>query len=461
MSLNLSDFSRRRFCRTLVAAAGAGLIGNEASGQEPGQRPVPCKDVMVLNPRTRVPVGFIVDDSTCLVNLNKFAMPQFNHVFNGQRKEYLRDWKSWPSEIPDKFVRKFGEWSAENGVKGKYSIVPYPACVGRLDRMIPGWSPQELQASLELVRTLMLPNWDIHPEMASHTRVIDLKTGQPYEEFSTRFMENWDWTTGRSADEIGSYMAYCLQILKNVGLPCEGITTPGGFGNKARPQLAQASFESVRSVFKAEVPHYFRDLISEGFTSVAPLVQNARDLDTDDPKCVVHTIGCTGDWTGGWDNIEPVGADAFITPDLQSGRMVQVITREQPAIMMGHWTGIYWNGEEKGFNVLKEVVRRLHSRFDNLIWMKLSTLARYWAAKELTTITREGASVRFKAPWACPDFTVEIPAPAGKPPQLAGKPLQEATSEKALNSGNWVRRGADRMVVCFDLPKGASNITFF
>ena len=71
-------------------------------------------------------------------------------------------------------MRRFGTWCAEHGVKGKYSIVPYPACVGRLDRGLPGWSRRELDDSLALVRTLMLPNWDIHPEMVTHTRVIDL-----------------------------------------------------------------------------------------------------------------------------------------------------------------------------------------------------------------------------------------------------------------------------------------------
>jgi hypothetical protein len=35
-----------------------------------------------------------------------------------------------PLEIPDDFVTKFGEWCAERGIKGKYSVVPYPACVG-------------------------------------------------------------------------------------------------------------------------------------------------------------------------------------------------------------------------------------------------------------------------------------------------------------------------------------------
>jgi len=451
-------FSRRRFCQAAVAA-GTGLMVSELPGQEAGQRPVACKDVTVLNPRNRVPVGLIVDDSTCLVNLNKFAVPQFDHVYGGQRKEYQRDWKSWPDEIPDAFVRKFGEWCAEHGVKGKYSIVPYPACVGRLDRQIPGWSQKELQQSIELVKTLMMPNWDIHPEMVTHTRIIDLKTGHPYEEFTPKFMENWDWTTGRSADEIAAYMEYALTILKHIGLPCEGVTTPGGFGNRARPQLAQASFESVRSVFKTEVPHYFRDLHDKGDASVAPIVQNARDLDSDDPKCVVSIIGCTGDWTGGWDNVEPVGTDAFITADLKSGRMVDVITRGEPAMIVCHWTGIHWNGEEKGFKVFQEVVKRLHARFDNLLWMKLSTLARYWAAKECTAITKTNAGIEFKAPWACQDFTVEFAAPAGRAVKFGEKPLEEAKSVAALKSGTWTRHDKN-IIACVDLPKGKSSLAF-
>jgi len=39
---------------------------------------------------------------------------------------------------------------------------------------------------------------------------------------------------------------------------------------------------------------------------------------------VVSILGCTGDWTGGWDNTPPGGVDKFITEDLQKGRMVDV-----------------------------------------------------------------------------------------------------------------------------------------
>ena len=63
--------SRRAFLR-LAASAGA-----SAFAQVPGERPAKAEGVEVINPRGRVPVGLIIDDSTCLVNLNRFAMPQF------------------------------------------------------------------------------------------------------------------------------------------------------------------------------------------------------------------------------------------------------------------------------------------------------------------------------------------------------------------------------------------------
>jgi hypothetical protein len=453
--------TRREFFARLAAGGLAVAGGVRLAAQDAGERPARAADVTVLNPRGRVPVGLIIDDSTCLVNLNRFAMPQFDEAHGGRNPVYHRNWREWPAEIPDAFVRKFGEWCVAHGVKGKYSVVPYPACVGRLDRLLPGWTARELRDSLELVRTLLMPNWDIHPEMVTHTRVVDLRIGHPHPDTSLRFMENWDWTTGKSGDEIAAYQAYALRILKNIGLPCEGVTTPGGYGNRARPQLAQATLESVRDVFGAEIPHYFRDLFDEGTESVAPRVELASGLDGPDPRCVVSILGCTGDWTGGWDNTPPEGADRFITADLQHGRMVDVIQRGEPALMVCHWTGIYWNGQELGFQVFREVVRRLHARFDHLLWMKLSEVARYWAARELTRIERDGSRIKLRAPFACPDFTLRWPAPRNARPLLRGADsvgeLAEVNQPLRLEPGKWLRQG-DEVTACFALPKGASQL---
>ncbi|MBN2270016.1 MAG: twin-arginine translocation signal domain-containing protein, partial [Sedimentisphaerales bacterium] len=296
------EMTRRDFVKAAAIAAGGAVLLNSRPlhAQPKGERPYQSGDVEVLNPQNRVPMSFIIDDSTCLVNLAYFGIPQFAEVWPNN---YKQDWRKLPREIPDSFVRKFGEWCREHGIKGKYSIVPYPACVGRLDRGLPGWTRKELDDSIKLVRELMMPDWDIHPEMVTHTRVIDTKTGQPYPEWSEKFMENWGWSQDKSAEVLTDYMSYGLQILKNIGLDCEGITTPGGFGGQNRDNLAKATLQSCRDVFKAEIPHYFRDLFTDD-RSVAPLVQYASGLDSDDPKCVVSIIGCTGDWFGGWDGLE-------------------------------------------------------------------------------------------------------------------------------------------------------------
>ena len=63
-------------------------------------------------------------------------------------------------------------------------------------------------------------------------------------------MWNWRWTDGKSVDELADDMTYALRVLKNAGLDCEGITTPGGFGNRALPELSQATLESYREVYR-------------------------------------------------------------------------------------------------------------------------------------------------------------------------------------------------------------------
>ncbi|MHC4430381.1 MAG: hypothetical protein ACYTBS_00940 [Planctomycetota bacterium] len=453
---------RRDFLqKTAAAALGAGsaMYAAAATGQPKGERPTISSDVTVLNPQNRVPMSFIIDDSTCLVNMAHFGIPHFATAWPDR---YKQDWRSLPREIPDSFVREFGQWCREHGVKGKYSIVPYPACVGWLDRCLPGWSQKELDDSLKLVRDFMLDDWDIHREMISHTWVIDTKTGRPYPEQTGHYIENTGsgWSRDKSVDEMADYMAYALRILKNVGLPCEGITTPGGFGSQNRPNLAKGTLEACRDVFDAEIPHYFRDLFTDE-RSVAPLVQYASGLDGDNPKCVVSIIGCTGDWFGGWDGLNAGSVDRFITEDLKGGRLPQVIDKGEPAILVCHWPGIYYNGDQIGFNIFKEVVRRTSARYENLIWMKNSEIARYWAAKELTRIEKQGRRITFNAPFATTRFTVRTKARETASPRLTvgteRVELRRVRAPLQLKSQSWHADGPE-VTVCFDLPKGKSTL---
>lgn len=441
--------NRREFVKT-TSRAGIAMILTPPSELLNKNQP----KVKVVNPRNRVPVSLIIDDSTCLVNMAHFGIPQFAEVFP---ENYKQDWRKLPREIPDSFVREFGEWSLDNGVKGKYSVVPYPACTGWVNRFIPGWSKRELEDSLNLIREIILPNWDIHPEMVSHTRVIDIKTGKPFEQATPEFMENWEWSQNKSADELGEYQSYALQILKDAGLPCEGITTPGGYGSRNPENLAISSFQAVRDVYGAEIPHYFRDLYTEKNKSVAPRVIFPSGHNSNRSNCVVSIVGCTGDWFGGWDGLVAGDADKFITEDLQKGRMVEVIDSGEPAIMVCHWPGIYFNGEKTGFNIFKKVVKRLNQKYNHLTWMKLSEIARYWAAKETTAIHISGDSVKLNAAYDCDDFTLEIEPAIDAVRIKNGSPLQKVQHVNNIKP-NTFYTGNTGSTLCFNLKKGEMDL---
>ena len=470
--------SRRSFLRT-AALSSAGstlpLAAWSATAPQAGERPQQDKGVTVLNPwGGRVPASFIIDDSTCLVNMAYYGLPQFMEAWPGHRKKFRdTDWKSWPQEIPDSFVRKFGTWCRENGVKGKYSIVPFPACVGWVDRVMPGWSRQELRASLKLVREFMMPDWDIHSEMITHTRVIDLKTGRPLEQKAdgTYWMENGGWTGERSTDEIANYIAYSLRMLKNVDLPCEGFTTPGGFGNPRQDRLSQAGLQAVKSVFGTEVPHYFKYVVDKG-TKTEPRVEFAKGLRGPSPECMVNIPSCTGDWFGGWTGIdygdEAAGVDRLITADGKGGRMVEVIEAGAPAAMLCHWPGMYCNGTEVGYRIFQGAVKRVNARYgERVIWMKLTEMARYWAAKELTEIKREGDGViQIRAPFSAPGFTLRIETKRnGVPKVVEGGTKSEIRFRDPKSTKVTLGEGEGRLVkggveMCFGLSKGTSRVVW-
>lgn len=415
----------------------------------------------VLNPRARVPLSFIIDDSTCLVNMGHFCMPQFAEAWP-EREIYKQTWREWPREIPDAFVREFGEWCASQGVKGKYSIVPYPACVGWLDRTLPGWSKQDLDSSLAVVRDLMMPNWDIHPEMITHTRVIDLKTGRPLAEANSATMENSYPQTDVSTDYLTEYLAYALRILKNCGLECEGITTPGGFGNRVKDKLPIAVGQAVRDVYGSELPHYFK-YVKSGDESTVPTLEYSGEKVVS--NLTVNVPAGTGDWFGSWEGSRVSEPDRYCTVDASSGRMVDLIERGEPAVMLCHWPGMYCNGDKSGFKAFQRVVMSIANRFgQQTIWMKVSEIGRYWAAKELTRFTRPNKqTVVIDSPLSCNDFTVAIDGTAVEQTPVVvhaedRSTLREVNRLADLVSGSFHRNG-DRLTVCLDLKKGRSSLT--
>jgi len=141
--------------------------------------------------------------------------------------------------------------------------------------------------------------------------------------------------------------------------------------------------------------------------------------------------------------------------------MVEVIESGEPAIIVCHWPGVYFNGDKTGFNILRQVKKRLDQKYDNLIWMKLSEIARYWAAKELTAVTVNKNSISLKAPFSTPGFMVKLNASVLNPGmRRAGGELinfERIKDKRALKANTWYSEKKESFL-CFNLEKGINDL---
>jgi hypothetical protein len=411
----------------------------------------------IINPLNRVPVSLIIDDSCPVLNLTRPWIQQcWAKAPNHQGQTPKIPWPELPAEIPADFARKFADWAGENGVKGKFSVVPMPAGLGRIDESLPGVPPERLAEWMEIIRERIRPNWDLTPEMITHTFVVDLKTWR----MSDEVMEQYNFTRGKSADELTEYQAAALQILKNVGIEAEGVTSPGGYGNGALEAYAEATGRAAKAVLGQKVTYFFKEVFAEPQPPAIPV------LDRDAGEAVVSIIANGGDWFGGWTGWDLGHANLCITENLRSGRMVAWINAGQPAVNVSHWPGFYFNGTEAGFEVCKTVVDRLN-RLPNILWMKPSEIARYWAVKALARVEKSEArsqesegraseEVVIESPQACPGFTLRLRGARGVP-HVNGQPLREANGPLSLTAGTYASDGTDTLLA-FDLPAGRTVV---
>ena len=395
----------------------------------------------------RVPLSIIFDDSTLLVNLNYFWMRDRNPIDGGGRR-----WEDVPVVHPESFTREFAEWCLENGVKGKYSVVPCPAALGRIDEGLPLFSKAQQESWLKMCREVIMPAYDITPEMITHTFVVDLKTLQPVD---PNLWEQHGWNNLPTDQEelITDYIALACQILDNVGLTPAGVTSPGGFGNPI-PFYAKCAEAAVRRVTGNPTPYFFKRVSSQGEVET-PVWYPDRAAGT----AMGEIIASTGDWTGSWTGYGEVDPNKYISSDLQGGRLPAVIDAGDPAVLISHWQGFYGlhNDDRRGFNAFKTVVRRLKERDPNgerTRWRKCSEITTYACAREMAEISTEGHTVRLDLPVRVPEFTLRFKDVTAQGISVDGAPLTQAMSRAAFQDNTYYREG-DATLAAFT-PKDRS-----
>jgi len=449
-----SEISRRRFL-TAAAGFGAGLALHGKHAVAKGS-----ERVTVCNPLLRTPLSLIIDDSCPVINKAYYWIQQ-RHDWrlrhhpdsepSGWEVHYDKLGKM-PNTIPAAFAAEWGHWCGEQGIKGKFSMIPFPAGVGRIDRGFPGFPPAELRDWLRVTKEIIWKNFDLTPEMLTHTRVVDLKTWKLTEQWEQRA-----WVDP-PVELLTEYITTAVQLLRNVGIECEGVTSPGGFGSRKEMAYSKAVLDAAIQVNDNHRPFYFLHLTHDELPDVP-----VRHVDEATGTAIASIVGCAGDWFGatGYGTADP---DLFIAKDLKGGRLPGVLAAERPCVLVGHWPCFYAN-ERIGFRVLKEVKRRLDA-YDpdrtKTIWMKNSEIGHYWMARELSDLQVEEAAsrcdIRIRTKFPTRDFTLAIRNLAARRVQVAGRDMRRVRSRRDFRSGTFLIENKQTFVA-FDLGTGDTKIS--
>lgn len=387
---------------------------------------------LVRHALDRVPLSLIIDDSTVLVNANYFWMRDRNPV-DGQN----RRWEDVPVVHPQAFTREWAELCQEHGVRGKFSVIPCPAALGRLDHGLPLFSRTQQDDWLAMCRELIVPAFDITPEMMTHSVVVDPETCRPVE---PQLWEQYDWAA-LPPDEglVTRYIAAACRILVNVGLPPTGVTSPGGFGGQTLDLYARCTGEAVRAATGTPTPFFFQRVTAQGTDIETPVwyADAARGTATGE------IIASTGDKTGSWTGYGEADADYYLTADLQGGRLPELIAAGQPVVFCSHWQGFYGlhDADRRGFRVLQTVLGRLRELDPDgsrTRWRKCSEITNYACAREMAQVTVAGQTIRLDLPLTVPEFTLRVTGGPVRGITVNGTPLTPVTTRAAFRDGTYL-----------------------
>ena len=395
----------------------------------------------------RVPLSIIFDDSTVLVNLNYFFLRD-RTTARTMAEDRNRRWEDLPVVHPTSFTREFAEWCLASGVRGKFSVVPCPAALGRIDEGLPLFSKAQQEEWLAMCREVIVPAFDITPEMLTHTFVVDPKTLQP---LPSGIWEQYDWAALPEDREelVTEYIARACRILDAVGLTPQGVTSPGGFGGRTLPFYARCAGEAVRQVTGNPVPYFFQRVSSEAAVDTPVWYPDRRT-----GRATGEIIASTGDWTGSWTGYGEVDADKYITPDLEGGRLPALIDAGEPAVLISHWQGFYGMHDEdrRGFRAFQQVVGRLAERDprgERTEWRTCSQITTYACAREMAEVSVEGNTVRLDLPVRTPDLTLRLTGGEVRAVRVDGRPLARAPNRAAFRSGTFLAEDGE-VLAAFD-----------
>ena len=278
--------------------------------------------------------------------------------------------------IPNSLVRQFADVCDRYGATGKFTVLPMPAALGRIDERLNYVSQAHLTGFLKAARERIAPRWDITSELLTHDVTYDIKTGRYLREFEDAFVSRG------TVKEMTDYLALSFRILKRVGLSANGVTSPWIAGIDNERRYAEAIARAQHRVHRRKFAWYFLHLFGRrrpGWPWVAwrsrkeGLVCVTVPANTDDP----FGATCSASSARGARAAALAGADSMLTRDGRRGRVREIFDARCPIVILTHWTNLYSEGRCSGLWGLEQLLARIAATFGRQVeWMRCSRLAR-------------------------------------------------------------------------------------
>lgn len=353
--------SRREMLRTaragMTAAVGSTAIGRLLARElrnPAGGRPLPHAQ----STSGKTAISLIVDDGSPVDPLF-YELPGYETPFL----------------VPHEFTRRVAETFERFGLRGKFTVIPMPSCLGRIDGTLKRVPADHLRGFLEIVRSRIAPRFDITPEFLTHLQAYDLKTGgyqHIYEDV---------WISKAPLEEIVEYFALAFTILKNVGLDATGVTSPWASGIDVEKKYAEALADAQWKIFGRKLTWYF--LHSTGWGRPR---QCSVEYKVPERGQVVVSVPANANDVF-WSMDRPTreerlqfikeGIDRLVSADGRTGRIRELVESAHPVVLLTHWQSLYTQGTGLGLEGLSTLAERILKAFGNsLEWVSCSEMAR-------------------------------------------------------------------------------------
>jgi hypothetical protein len=341
---------RRQWIEGAASAALASTIAGNVLAE-----PAPARG----NASGKIPISLIIDDGAPVDPLF-YELPGYETPFL----------------VPADFTRQVADAFEQLDMRGKFTVIPMPSCLGRIDQTLKRVPAEHLQQFLKLVRERIAPRFDITPEFLTHHRAYNLKKKAGFQHVFEDV-----WISQSPVEEVVEYFVLAFEILKNVGLPATGITSPWSSGIDVEKKYAQALGEAQWKVFSRKLTWYFLHTCPSG----KPRPCTVEYQDVGRGQTVVSVPSNCSDIF--WSMERPTrderlkhiqgGIDRLLSADGRTGRVRQLVEWGCPVVLLTHWQSLYTQGTGLGLEGLRSLVERIRKVFGTrLEWITCSELAR-------------------------------------------------------------------------------------